>query len=247
MEPNHINKVLSIIIPLFNEERSIVEVIDEVAAVQLPYNIGKELIIIDDASTDNSKKIVEEYISHHPEMKIIFKSHTKNSGKGRAIRTGIDFVTGDYVIIQDADLEYDPQDYVKLLKCIVDENRGVVYGSRFLKKENKHSYQSFYWGGRLVSLITNILYFQNLTDEPTCYKLFDTKLLKSITLDCEGFEFCPEVTAKVSRLGHKIKELPINYNPRSIEEGKKIKWTDGIEAIFVLLVYRFKSVKSFRK
>jgi len=122
---------------------------------------------------------------------------------------------------------------------MIDNNLSVIYGSRFLMKENKHSYQTFYLGGRIVSLFTNLLYFQHLTDEPTCYKLFKTDLIKSIPLKCNGFEFCPEITAKVAKKGIRIKELPIKYYPRSIEEGKKIKWTDGVEALWTLLKYRF--------
>lgn len=247
LEPYKKNKILSVIIPLYNEEKSVTIVLEMIAKVQLPYGIGKEIIIIDDASSDNSRQVVEDYIHNHPAMNIHAIFHSRNSGKGSAIRSGIEFVSGDYVIIQDADLEYDPKDYATLLKCMIDENRKVVYGSRFLKKENKHSYQSFYWGGRLVSFITNILYGQRLTDEPTCYKLFEASLIRDMYLECERFEFCPEITAKVSRLGYKIKELPVNYYPRSIEDGKKITWIDGVEAIWVLIVYRFKNIRNFRK
>ena len=132
-----------------------------------------------------------------------------------------------------------PADIVRMMQRITADNLEVLYGSRFLNKSNKHSYRSFYWGGRLVSLATNILYCQKLTDEPTCYKLFSTSLLKSIKLNCTGFEFCPEVTAKVAKRGYKIKEIPISYKPRTISEGKKISWKDGVEALWVLLRYRF--------
>lgn len=241
------SKVLSVIIPLYNEEKSIVKILDKVISTKLPYNTGREIIIVNDASTDDSKKVIEEYIKYNKEVQIKLVSHDKNSGKGAAVKSGINKISGDYVIIQDADLEYDPDDYYSLLKCMIDKKLKVIYGSRFLNKENRHSYQTFYWGGRLVSLITNILYNQNLTDEPTCYKMFDTALLKSIKLNCNGFEFCPEVTSKVSRLGYKIKELPINYTPRSIEQGKKIRWTDGLEAITVLIKNRFISYKHIKK
>lgn len=132
-----------------------------------------------------------------------------------------------------------PEDFNPLLTWMIEHDGKVIYGSRFLNKANKHSYQRFYFGGRLLSIITNILYGQRLTDEPTCYKMFDTALLKSIPLKCTGFEFCPEVTAKVCRKGYKIKELPIHYYPRSIDEGKKINWKDGVIGIWTLIKYRF--------
>ncbi len=157
------------------------------------------------------------------------------------MRTGIALATGDWIIIQDADLEYDPEDYNPLLQWVIENNAKVVYGSRFLKPSNKHSYLRFYLGGRLVTFVTNLLYGQHLTDEPTCYKFFDAQFLKSIPLKCQGFEFCPEVTAKVCKKGIKIHEIPINYYPRSIAEGKKINWKDGLEAIWTLLKYRFKN------
>jgi glycosyltransferase involved in cell wall biosynthesis len=230
---------LSIIIPSYNEEKTIGLILNKIISVDLYHNISKEIIVIDDGSTDNSEVIVSRFISAHLDIEINYIKQSKNGGKGSAIRTGIQNITGDYVIIQDADLEYDPQDYNKLLPILQVEGQDVVYGSRFLNKRNAHSYQTFYWGGRLVSWVTNLLYKQNLTDEPTCYKMFRSSLLKSIKLNCTGFEFCPEVTAKIAKLGYKIKEIPINYYPRSIKEGKKIKWTDGLEAIWILIKYRF--------
>ncbi|MEG2150682.1 MAG: glycosyltransferase family 2 protein [Bacteroidaceae bacterium] len=229
---------LSIIIPAYNEEKTIVEILDKVLAVQLPENIDKEIIIVNDCSHDESEKRIKQYIESHPKETIKYTSHTRNQGKGMAIRTGIKEVSGNWVIIQDADMEYDPQDYLVLLPHLLSGECKVIYGSRFLNRQNVHSYQSFYWGGRFVSLVTNLLYGQHLTDEPTCYKMFDTELLKSIPLECTGFEFCPEVTAKIARKGYKIKEIAIRYYPRSIEEGKKIKWYDGVEAIWTLLKYR---------
>lgn len=233
------SQILSIIIPVYNEESSIYTLLEKVVRAELPDGMEKELIIINDCSKDNSDSKIMEFISTHQKDSIIYTTHKVNQGKGMAIRTGIEIVSGDYVIIQDADLEYDPEDYKVLLPFLISGEHKVVYGSRFLNKQNVHSYQSFYWGGRLVSFCSNILYGQHLTDEPTCYKMFEAELLKSIDLKCTGFEFCPEVTAKVAKLGHKIKEIPIRYYPRSIEEGKKIKWYDGVEAIWTLIKYRF--------
>ncbi len=224
---------LSVIMPAYNEEKTIREIVEKVINI----SIQKEIIIIDDKSTDSTLSIINELKAQYNEQ-IVVLTHTKNRGKGAAIRTGIKEITGDIVIIQDADLEYDPLDYQKLIEPIIQKEEKVIYGSRFLEKENKHSSLSFYLGGRLVSLITNILFNQRLTDEPTCYKVFDADFLKSINLKCEGFEFCPEVTAKVAKKGIKIKELPIKYYPRKIDEGKKIKWYDGVEAIWTLFKYR---------
>jgi len=218
--------------PAYNEEKTIKEIVEKVMAVP----IEKELIIIDDKSTDSTFDIITDLQKQFKNITLL--QHEKNRGKGAAIRTGIKSINGDIVIIQDADLEYEPNDYLKLIKPIIEKKEKVIYGSRFLEKHNKHSYYSFYLGGRLVSIITNILYFQNLTDEPTCYKVFDAEFLKSIDLKCERFEFCPEVTAKVAKTGIKIKEIPIKYYPRKVDEGKKIRWYDGVEAIWTLIKYR---------
>ncbi|RHJ94202.1 glycosyltransferase family 2 protein [Parabacteroides bouchesdurhonensis] len=233
------HKILSIIIPSYNEERTILQLLDKLLKIQLIENIHKEIIIVDDGSKDSTKELVGNYISTHPTENIQLIQHTKNQGKGMAIRTGITKISGDFVIIQDADLEYEPEDYNLLLPELLYNQAKVVYGSRFLMKENKHSYQSFYLGGLLVTTVTNLLFAQHLTDEPTCYKAFNSEFLKSIPLKCTGFEFCPEVTAKVAKRGIKIKEIPIHYYPRSVDEGKKIRWTDGVEAIWVLIKYRF--------
>jgi glycosyltransferase involved in cell wall biosynthesis len=156
-----------------------------------------------------------------------------------AIRTGLEKVTGDLVIIQDADLEYDPNDYLKLVQPIMEDGAFVVYGSRSLSHKNKMSYLRYFIGGQVVTWWTNLLYGCRLTDEPTCYKLFRADLLKSVKLNCKRFEFCPEVTAKIRKRGIEILEVPISYNPRKIKEGKKIRWKDGIQAIWTLLKYRF--------
>ena len=231
---------LSIIMPVYNEKNTIEEIIRRVSGVE---GIEKELIIVDDFSTDGTREFLKKNMGNcsipqgTEAVKILF--HDKNLGKGMAIRTGIRNVTGDMVIIQDADLEYDPNDYLKLIKPIVEDGADVVYGSRILSHKNKKSYLRYFIGGQLVTWLTNLLYRSSLTDEPTCYKLFRTNVLKSIKLNCTRFEFCPEVTAKVRKKGIKITEVPISYEPRKIKEGKKIRWKDGLQAIWTLLRYRF--------
>lgn len=235
---NSINK-LSVIIPAYNESKTIVQVLGKVIDVNLPNNIKKEILVIDDCSTDDTKEKVHKIIESCSTIHIKYIRLNTNRGKGYAVRTGIKLAIGDLIIIQDADLEYDPNDYSVLLQPILSGDYKIVYGSRTLNQRNKYSYHSFYWGGKLISLITSLLFCQKITDEPTCYKIFDATLLKSIPLTSDRFGFCPEVTAKIRRSGYKIKEVPINYYPRSKKEGKKIKWRDGIEAIYILFKYRF--------
>lgn len=230
---------LSIIIPAYNEEKTIAELLQRVLDADLGEGIDRELIVVNDCSTDSTGRIVQSFIAAHPQAPITYLVHDRNQGKGMAVRTGIQAVTGDYVVMQDADLELDPNDFARMLPHLFSGQYRVVYGSRFLAEENSHTYFSYQLGGKFLSVMTNLLYDQHITDEPTCYKMFDAGLLKSIPLDCKGFEFCPEVTAKVSRLGYKIKEVPIRYYPRSIEEGKKLRLRDGLKAIGTLLKYRF--------
>ncbi|OAV68351.1 Poly-beta-1,6-N-acetyl-D-glucosamine synthase [Bacteroidales bacterium Barb4] len=232
-------RTLSILIPAYNEENTIQTILGKIRDTALPKGVGKEIIVVDDHSIDSTGAKIKEFRDSNPDVCLKYTRHEVNSGKGSAVRTAISLSTGDIIIIQDADLEYDPADYNLLLPYLLSGEYKVVYGSRFLYKENRHSYLRFYWRGQLVSWVAGVLYSQKLTDEPTCYKMFDAALLKSIPLVCTGFEFCPEVTAKVSKLGYKIKEVPIHYYPRSIEDGKKIKWYDGVEAIWTLLRYRF--------
>lgn len=236
-------QTLSILMPAFNESRTIVSTLKRVTAAPLPYRIGKEIIIVDDCSTDDTCEKVQSIAQslQDENIKIRLLRHRKNQGKGMAIRTALKEVSGEYVIIQDADSEYEPCDYKPLLQLLIDNNLPVIYGSRFLNPQNKHSYQRYYWGGWFVTKITNLLYGLKLTDEPTCYKLFRADLIQSIPLKCTGFEFCPEITAKIAKKGIDIKEIPIHYEPRKMEEGKKIRWTDGIEAILTLIKYRFKA------
>ncbi len=233
------DRKLTIIVPAYNEGRNIGALLDRVLAVRLPYGIGREIIVVDDGSADDTYKVADNYVKAHPQEPLRLLRHERNRGKGRAIRTALEYASGDYLIIQDGDLELDPNDIAVLLRVLVDGDYEVIYGSRFLDKRNEVLYKRFYWGGRLVSLVANLLYGQNITDEPTCYKLFRAEVMKRIRLRCERFEFCPEVTAKVSKLGIKIHEEPIHYTPRTLEEGKKLRWTDGVKAVWTLLKYRF--------
>lgn len=232
---------LSVIVPAYNEGKTVSKVINALYSILGSSKWSFQVIIVDDGSKDETADEAEKALAAVKSPDDFSLVHRKgvNGGKGSAIRAGIPFVRGRYVIIQDADLENDPNDILRMMDVITSEGRKVLYGSRFMRKENKHTYKTYYLGGRLVTLVTNILYFQKLTDEPTCYKMFDADLLRSINLKCMGFEFCPEVTAKVSKKGFKIKEIPISYFPRTVEDGKKLSWKDGIEAIWVLLKYRF--------
>jgi len=224
---------LSILIPVYNEKNTINEIIQKVKSV----NISKEIIIIDDGSIDGTKDILKNL--NDLEVKVIFQD--KNQGKGNCIRTGIKYVTGDIVAIQDADLEYDPNDFIELVKPIMNGKTKVVYGTRFPKDKKRPSIfkNKFYLANKILTITANVLYNANITDEATCYKIFDAELIKGIDLTCNRFEFCPEVTAKVRKKDYKITELPISYHPRSENEGKKIKYRDGFEALWTLIKFRF--------
>lgn len=229
---------LTVIIPACNEERTITRVLEQVTALELS-GVARQIIVIDDGSRDATAGRVEAFRDgYRGGDPLVFLQKT-NGGKGSAIREGLHFATGDYVIIQDADLEYDPADIRLLLETARRLDAPVVYGSRNLRPGNRHSYFSFYLGGRFLSWLTNILYGSRLTDEATCYKLIRRSLLESLQLECQGFEFCPEVTAKILRRGIPILEVPVSYFPRKIEEGKKIRWQDGWQAIRVLIRLRF--------
>ena len=230
---------LSIIIPSYNEEKTILILLDKILGVNLINGINKEIIIIDDGSSDYTISAVNNYIYNKNVENIKLLIHDKNKGKGAAVRTGIKHVTGEFVIIQDGDLECDPEDYNPLLKEMLEKELIVVFGSRFINKENKHFSRWYYLGGKVITYTANILYNQNLTDEAACYKMFRTEFLKSISLQCNRFEFCPEVTAKVAKSGIKIKEVPVRYYPRTNDEGKKIRMKDGFEAIWTLIKYKF--------
>lgn len=223
---------LSVIVPMYNEAATVGEVLERLAA--LPLRV--QIVVVDDGSTDGSRGIVERLAQGRPEVELV--CHEANRGKGAAVRTGLARARGAYTVVQDADLEYDPGDLVRLVQAAQREGASVVYGSR-IRGHSAASYRSFYWGGRLVSLVASILYGQWITDEPTCYKLFRTDLLRSLPLREDGFGFCAEATALVLRRGHRIREVPVSYHPRSFQQGKKIRWTDGVRAIWILLKHRF--------
>jgi len=218
---------------VYNEEKTLKEIILRVRNTGLV----SQLICVNDASTDNSGKILDNLTEENNlPLKVIH--HKINMGKGASIRSGLAEVTGDVVLIQDADLEYDPSQYKKLIAQFEDPKVIVVYGSRNIIK-NPKSTNAFYWGGVFLSKLTNLLYGSNITDESTCYKVFRTNFLKEMNLTEDGFEFCPEVTAKILKRKIKIHEIPITYSPRTHKEGKKIKWHHGLRAIWTLVKYRF--------
>jgi len=225
------NPIISVIIPVYNEKATIKEAIRRVQKQR----IKKEIIIIDDFSTDGTRNILRKIKDKN--IKIIFQH--KNYGKGLAIRKAIEHITGSIVIIQDADLEYSPEDYDKLIQPIINGKAKVVYGTRFPKGRKMSISKLFLLGNKTLTFLSNLLYNTKITDEATCYKVFDAKVFKSINLACKRFEFCPEITAKLAKKGYKITEIPITYNPRTKAEGKKIKWKDGFIAIFTLIKYKF--------
>ncbi len=222
---------LSVIIPVYNEEATIDEVIDKVRMVELPTE--KEIIVVDDGSTDSTAQILGRR-----QNDVTFAHFSRvNFGKGAAIRVGLTYVTGDVVIIQDGDLELDPEEYKLLLRPIMDGQANVVYGSRFLK-HNPNIPRRTVLANKFLTWFTNALYGASLTDMETAYKAFRSEIIKSLKLKCHRFEFEPEITAKLLLNGHQITEVPISYNPRTGEEGKKINWRDGLTAIKTLLKYR---------
>ncbi|MBW2964725.1 glycosyltransferase family 2 protein [Candidatus Woesearchaeota archaeon] len=233
------NPKLSILMPAYNEERSIEKILAKIDAVPLEkHGISRELIIVDDGSKDRTVEIVQGLMKRYPYIKFII--HKKNRGKGGAIKTAIKAAAGHIMIVQDADLEYDPMDYFRCIMPILKGKAKVVYGSRRLEKSNKqHSHFSFYVGGVVITMIFNMLFFTNITDEPTCYKTFRSDVIRKIRIREDRFNWEPEVTAKIVRRGITIKEVPIRYYPRTQKEGKKIRWKDGLEAIWAMLKYRF--------
>ncbi len=232
---------ISVLMPVYNEAKTLKEIIRRVKSIDI---VG-ELVIVDDCSTDGSRGILKEEAQENG-MQVHY--HDINQGKGAAIRTGLSHITGDIVIIQDADLEYDPRDYPKLIKPILNGTADVVYGSRFLKRESiPHCKRIFYlthfFGNKFLNFVLNILYKTKITDMETCYKAIKRNALNSLELSARGFEIEPEITVSLLRNGFKIYEVPISYVPRDYSEGKKISWRDGASALFVLLKYRFKKMR----
>ena len=230
---------LSIIIPVYNEGMTIHLILDKVKDVSLINNVKKEVIIVNDCSSDDTDNKIENYITTNPNLNIQYFKHSTNKGKGAALHTGISKATGEYLIIQDADMEYDPEEYKVLLNPVVNGFADVVYGSRFMGG-NPHRIL-FYWhtlGNKFLTGLSNMLTNLNLTDMETCYKLFNTKIIQSLDLKEKRFGFEPEVTIKVSRVPKvRIYEVGISYYGRGYEEGKKIGWKDGFRAIYCILKY----------
>ncbi len=228
---------LSVIIPVYNERATISTIIDKVNRVGIP----KEIIVVDDGSRDGTSDILRQKLDGHA-VNLVHTSLV-NLGKGASIRCGLEFARGDIVIIQDADLELDPEDYHRILAAFREKRADVVYGSRFLDRGYFRAFPEVRFGNKLANFIlawvVRLLWGVRITDEATSYKAFRTSVIKSMDLRCVGFEFCPEVTAKVLNRGYQIHEVPIRYHPRTIEEGKKVRWFDGVKALYVLLKYRF--------
>lgn len=230
---------LSIIIPCYNEGKTVHLILEKIMSVKLRNDITKELIIVNDCSTDDTADAIRNFFSHHPEAEHMVIDHEVNMGKGAAIHTGIKMATGDYVVIQDADLEYDPEEYNALIKPVLDGHADVVFGSRFAGG-NAHRIL-FFWhsiGNKFLTFLSNMFTNMNISDMETCYKLFRRDLIQRLRLNEKRFGFEPEVTAKIARVqGVRIYEVGISYYGRTFAEGKKINWKDGFRAIYCILKY----------
>jgi glycosyltransferase involved in cell wall biosynthesis len=225
-------ETLSVIVPVYNERATVAEVIRRVRAVDVPLRV--DVVVVDDASTDGTDKVLATI----EDSTVRVVTHERNQGKGAAVRTGLAHAHGDLVVVQDADLEYDPEDWPRLLDPVLRGKAFVVYGSRFTG-ERKNMLPLHWVGNRFLSLVTNLLYRSTLSDMETCYKLFDRRVLEGITIVSDRFDFEPEITAKVLRRGFRIYEVPISYAGREPDEGKKITWRDGLGALRALVRFRF--------
>lgn len=231
--------ILSVIIPAYNESKTIDCILDKIKAVQLCWGIEKEIIVVNDCSTDDTREVVSQYMNNNTDLSIQLIQHDENKGKGAAIKTGITHASGSYLIIQDADLEYDPNEYNILLQPILDGHADVVYGSRFMG--GKPHRILFFWhsiGNKILTGLSNVFTDLNLTDMETCYKLFKAEIIKKVKLEENRFGFEPEITAKISKIPQiRIYEVGISYYGRTYDEGKKISWRDGFRAIYCILKY----------
>jgi glycosyltransferase involved in cell wall biosynthesis len=232
--PSKLRK-LSVVVPVYNERNTLVEVIRRMRAVELPDTIDREIVVVDDGSSDGTRDVLRQL----GDSTVRVVMHDNNRGKGAAVRTGFAQASGDYVLIQDADLEYDPEDWPRMLAPVIAGKARVVYGSRFTGERRNMLF--FHWvGNRFLSLVTNVLYNTTLSDMETCYKLVDRALLQDLDLRADRFEIEPEITAKILRKGVRIYEVPISYTGREVDEGKKITWTDGFAALWTLVKFRFR-------
>ncbi|GIU86866.1 MAG: glycosyl transferase [Acidimicrobiia bacterium] len=226
---------LSVVVPVFNERNTLVEVVRRMRSVELPDGVDREIIVVDDGSTDGTRDVLRQL--GDSTVRVVL--HPDNRGKGAALRTGFEHATGEYVLVQDADLEYDPQDWPRLVNPVLQGKARVVYGSRFTGERRNMLF--LHWvGNRFLSLVTNVLYNTTLSDMETCYKLIERSLIPRLGLRAERFDIEPEITAKLLKLGVRIYEVPISYTGREFDEGKKITWKDGFAALWTLVKYRFR-------
>ena len=232
---------LSVLVPVFNEEKTVEAILNKLNDLELIHDIEKEIIVVNDCSRDNTEEKIKNFMIQHPNLELQYLKHEVNQGKGAALHTGIKHATGDYLIVQDADLEYDPAEFNLLIQPVVDGYADVVYGSRFMGGRPHRSL--FFWhsiGNKFLTFLSNMFTNLNLTDMETCYKMFKTDMIQSLTLYEKRFGFEPEVTAKIARIPKvRIYEVGISYYGRTYEEGKKINWRDGVRAIYCIVKYAF--------